>query len=288
MSGTLNVLPGDGKSPEDVVETVSALVSLPEVYFKVRDLLQDVDSDIDDFSEIILTDANLTSLVLKVANSAFYGFGGRVKDIDRAVNLLGLSQLHDLVLAISAVNCIKSESELEALNVFWQRSIYCGVLSRLLSERCGIADPSSLFVAGLMHEIGRVVLFLKYPEQAKSAVIAAKAQHRPLYQVERKAFGYHYGELGSALLRSWNLPDKYYLPIEHQLDLAYLGEYSQQARILGLAHKISTNRFCGADTYDYDIDSTLLGIDADLLAQVLEEGEQMRRELETLILPNLR
>ena len=119
---------------EQRLQEVTELISLPEVYLKVRRLMDDPHSDIYDFAEVISVDPNLSSRVLKVVNSAYFGFPEPVDSISRAVNLIGIGQLHNMVLGISAISSLELPNDILPLDTFWRASLFSGVLARLLAD----------------------------------------------------------------------------------------------------------------------------------------------------------
>jgi len=192
---------------EKRLQEVTELISLPEVYLKLRRLMDDPNSDIYDFAEVISVDPNLSSRVLKVVNSAYFGFPEPVDSIARAVNMLGIGQLHNMVLGISAMSSLEMPNDIMPLNTFWRASLFAGVLARLLGERMKLATSEHLFIAGLLHEIGHLVLYSKFPLQALAARQIADQQGKQIHEAEMQLLGCHYGDIGAMLMANWNLPD---------------------------------------------------------------------------------
>ena len=122
--------------------------------------MNDQTSVLDDFAIVVNGDANLAARVLKIVNSSFYGFPGQISSIARALNFIGITQLHDLVLSVSAIKAIKLPNEVIDLHKFWQRSIFCGVFAKCFAKKLKLRDRESFFVIGLLHEIGRLALAL--------------------------------------------------------------------------------------------------------------------------------
>jgi len=274
-------------SLDALVSNTKSLISLPEIYLKIKQLMDDQTSDVHDFARVVTMDPNLTSVVLKVINSPFYGFSGQIQAIDRAVSLLGLGQLHELVLAIAALECVRSGNDIELLKTFWQRSIYCGVLARLLAEQRGLRDPSCLFVIGLLHEIGRMLLFMKHPNAVRVAIADARQRNCPMANSESQLFGYHYGEIGAELMASWNLPEKFRTVIRNHLSPEAHGEYQAEALILSVSHKVAARQRPGVDPYAYPVEE--LGLDAlhieeSKLQLLLPQVEKLSREMENMII----
>ncbi len=270
-----------------VVSETSNLISLPEVYLKIRQLMDDPQSHLDDFSVVVNTDPSLLAVVLKIVNSAFFGFSGQIDNINRALNLIGIGQLHDLVLSLSAVDSLKLPNEIETLQVFWQRSIYCGVVSKLLAKKLKLPEYESLFVIGLLHEIGRLVLFLNYPQRSKSIVDQALAENRPLSEFERSAFGVDYGKVGQALMAEWRLPLKFQTIAEHHIQPIYAMEFMLETMIVHVAHQVAVNKFPGADSFQYEFSEDnlrLLKTTEDEMIELSKKADEMSREMESLIL----
>ncbi len=270
-----------------VVSETSKLISLPEVYLKIRQLMDDPQSHINDFSAVVNTDPGLLAVVLKIVNSAFFSFSGQIDNINRALNLIGIGQLHDLVLSLSAIDSLKLPNDIETLQVFWQRSIYCGVVSKLLAQKLKLPEYESLFVIGLLHEIGHLILFLNYPQQAKSIVDQAQAENRPLSELERNAFGIDYGNVGQALMAEWRLPLKFQTITEHHIDPIYAMEYMAETLIVHVAHQVAVNKFPGADSFQYEFSEEnlrLLKTTEDEMIELSKKADEMSREIESLIL----
>ena len=272
---------------EKLVSEVSDLVSMPEIYLKIRELMDDPDSCLDDFAVVVNTDPGLMSSVLKIVNSAFFGFSGQIDNINRALNLIGIGQLHDLVLSLSAVDALDLPNDIEKLNVFWQRSIYCGVLSRLLAEKHELQNIESLFIIGLLHEIGRLVLFLTYPKEANLAVFQACKENLSLTSVEKTTFGTDYGKIGQALMEEWNLPLKFQNITKFHTEPDEATEYRLETAILHIAHQLAVKKYPGADRFQYQLDQDILSlikISEDEMNNLCIEANNISLEMEKAIL----
>lgn len=204
------------KSIEQTLEDIRGLISLPEVYQKFRALMDNPKSDIDQFVAVVSIDPNLAATVLKVVNSAFFGFPGKIDSINRAITMLGLGQLHDLVLATSAISSLDLPNDIMPLKLFWRFSLFSAVLTRLLASQLKIPRSERLFIIALLHEIGHLVMYAKFPEQAKSAQINAQDDPQTLYAAEQQLFGLHYGEIGAKLLAMWSMPGHFQNIVHYQ------------------------------------------------------------------------
>lgn len=184
------------------------LVSLPEVCLRIGEMVEDPEVSASDLGYVISHDAGLTARLLKVVNSGVYGPAARVDTVSRAVTLLGLEELRDLVLASSSV--IDSSdgvpNELLDVSAFWRHSVYCGVLAELLARRCGVLHSERLFVAGLLHDIGKLVLCNRMPEAVGRVRERVQDRGGSADAIERELLGFDHAEVGGTLLAQWNMP----------------------------------------------------------------------------------
>lgn len=181
------------------------MISLPEIYLKVRRLMDDDSSDIDDFAQVIIVDPNLSTRVLKMVNSAYFGFQEPVDSITRAINMIGIGQLHNMVLGVAAISSLDLPNDILPLKPFWHNSLYTGVLSQQLAGRLQMQRSDRMFMAGLLHEIGHLVLCAKLPDHAREAIRVSVQSGRPLHEIQQQMLECHYGDIGAMLLANWNL-----------------------------------------------------------------------------------
>ncbi len=194
-------------TPNDLVSGVVRLVSLPEVCIRINEMLEDPRISAVDIGKVISQDTGLTARLLKIVNSAFYGFPARIETVSRAVTVIGLRELRGLVLAASAVEAF-SKIPNDVLNMvqFWRHSVYCGVVAQLLADKCHVLHSERLFVGGLLHDIGKLILCHRMPNEMREVVQRAKAEQRPAYEIEHEIFGFDHTEVGGELLKVWQMP----------------------------------------------------------------------------------
>ncbi len=183
------------------------LVTLPDVYLRVKAVLEDPRSSAADMASAIETDPAVTARLLRMANSSFFGFAATISSVSRAVSMLGTVQVHDMVLATSLAQTFAGV-ESEALNVarFWRNSVRRAVGAKVLAGACNVLDGERVFLAGLLSQIGEMVLALRAPDELQQSYLAAAAEQLPLAQVQRRQFGCDYAEVGAELLAAWQLP----------------------------------------------------------------------------------
>lgn len=197
-----------GLTYRDLVTGSINLVSVPELYVQINDLVENPTSSTTDIGNVISQDPALTARLLKIANSPFYGFSSKIDTISRAVMVIGTRGLRDLVLAASAVDVFsKIPSDAISMASFWRHSIYCGVIARALADKCHVLHSERLFVTGLLHDIGQLVIFHKLPEMAREALYSSQSKAQPMYQAEREVMGFDHAQVGGEILKTWQLPD---------------------------------------------------------------------------------
>jgi len=206
-------------TPYDLVSGVVRLVSLPEVCIRVNEMLEDPRINATDIGKVIGQDTGLTARLLKIVNSAFYGFPSRIETVSRAVTVIGLRELRGLVLAASAVEAF-SKIPNDVLNMvkFWRHSVYCGVVAQLLAERCHVLHSERLFVAGLLHDIGKLILSHRMPNEMREVISRMKLEERPDYEIERDVFGFDHTDVGGELLKVWQMPKTLAEAVKHHHD----------------------------------------------------------------------
>lgn len=187
---------------------VSGLVSPPDVYVKVFDLMESPNATAEEMGVVISQDPSLTARLLKIVNSPFYNFSSRIDTVSRAIAVVGLRELYSLVVAVSAVKSFSAISnDVVNMDTFWRHSIYCGIISRLLAKRCHVLHPERLFIAGLLHDIGNLVIYNRVPDIAQKLLERAEGDEEKLYQAELEELGFTHADLGGELLKQWSLPE---------------------------------------------------------------------------------
>jgi putative nucleotidyltransferase with HDIG domain len=190
------------------VKGISGLVSPPDVCIKLLDLVHSPKSTAHEIGEVISSDPNLSARLLKLVNSSFYGYSGSIDTLSRAIAIVGTRELYGLAISVSAVRAFsKIPAQLINMDTFWRHSLYCGIIARYLAKRCGILHPERLFVAGLLHDIGELVLFARAPEKTRDLMLMAEGDENILAHAERQEFGLNHADLGALLATLWQLPD---------------------------------------------------------------------------------
>jgi putative nucleotidyltransferase with HDIG domain len=279
-------------NPQQLVKDIQGLVSLPDICIRLNAMIERDEYSAAEISKVISQDTNLTARLLKIANSAFYGFPSRVETISRAITIIGNRELRDLVLATSAVEAFdKIPIDRANMTSFWTHSIHCGIVGRILASKCGILHKERLFVAGLLHDIGHLVFYLKLPDLARKAMLSAAAHNRDIYLEEQDIIGYDHALVGGELLQSWNLPQSLVEPVKYHHEPALTEKFCLDASIVHIANIVSkqtalNNYVVGFNDLRFaDLAIKLTKLDETLFEQILSETRLQVAEALTLFLP---
>jgi putative nucleotidyltransferase with HDIG domain len=186
---------------------VVSVTSLPGVYLRLSAVVSDPRSSAADVGRVIAEDPGLTARLLRLVNSAMYGFPSRIETVSHAISIVGTAQLQDLALATSVIRLFASvPADIVSMESFWRHSVACGVTARALASRRRETNVERYFVAGLLHDIGRPIMYLKAPVQARTALERARDRGEPLVKAEQHQFGFDHAHVGHALLDQWKLP----------------------------------------------------------------------------------
>ncbi len=225
---------------------VTELISLPEIYHQIHKLMTDPSADIHDFARIIRLDANLSAKLLRLVNSAYYGLNEPIDDISRAVNLLGTQQLYNMVLGLSVVSSLSPQqvpADITDVKSLWRSNLLCGNLSQLLAEQLKIRPADRLFIIGLLHNIGHMVLYANFPELARQAIELAEQQDLTIHEAEQQIQGCHYGDIGAMLLENWQLPRDFQQMFRYQPTPSLATENWVETALLHIAHAYACRHY---------------------------------------------
>ena len=189
-------------------ENPSLPPSLPTIFFEIKQVIDDPHSSFTRIGEVIGKDQALTARLLKLGNSALFGFPQRIDTITEAVSVIGLQQIRDLTLCTKVIEMFEGiPPDLIDIDSFWHHCIGTGIAARVLASHQRVPNIERYFVAGLLHDIGRLVLCLQLPEQMECIFNRARDEREFLFKVEQEVLGYDHAEVGAMLLASWEIPE---------------------------------------------------------------------------------
>jgi HD-like signal output (HDOD) protein len=162
------------------------LPEIPSLIFTLNDTIADPFSSADDIAQVISKSPGLSALLLRIVNSAFYGFPSRIDSVTRAVTIIGSKEVSTLAVGITTMEIFKDiPRSVFDMQAFTHHSLACGVLARILAAGGNIRNTEQLFVSGLLHDIGRMVIFKYFPQQAGLMLSGASHGKASLYEMEK-------------------------------------------------------------------------------------------------------
>jgi len=198
------------KGLRDLLERGKDLPTLPLVVLQLHSTLDAEHSDLAAVAAIVERDPALTARLLRVANSALYTRGGgRIGSVRTAVAMLGIGQLRAMCLVLAVVKLFQASGQGVDHDEFWRHASAVGLTAKFLAghlESAAGLVPDDMYVAGLLHDVGLLVLDQFFPKQLAAVCQAAAEQEQPLWRVEAERLGLDPGEVGALLLGRWGLP----------------------------------------------------------------------------------
>ena len=190
------------------INQVKGLVSPPDICIRIFELIESQTASTRQLGDVISQDPNLSARLLKIVNSSYYHFSSRIDTVSRAITVIGIRELSSLVLAVSAAKTFRNlPSELVSIDTFWRHSIYTALIARELAKRSHILHPERLFVAGLMHDIGSLIIYNRVPAAAKTILLQSYGSENAVYNMENEVLKTNHAEIGGLLLTKWMLPE---------------------------------------------------------------------------------
>ena len=221
---------------EQMVQDVSTIHSLPMFYSQLSEAIDHPRSSIADIAKIISEDLGLTARILKLANSPLFGYFSKIETITQAVTIIGVMQVRDLALALSVMDVFAGIPEnMVNMEQFWRHSLATGLAARHVATSQREASLERFFVAGILHDVGRLVMYIRAPEICLELLDRCRDTGELMYRAERDRFGFDHADVGGALLRRWKIPPRVAEPVERHHSCQKAGHYPREASILHFA-----------------------------------------------------
>jgi len=183
------------------VESINALPTVPATLRRISAMLEKPRIGLDELGRLISNDPALTTKILKMVNSAAYGFPGRISSVSHATMLLGLNVIKGLLLGVSVFELME-----KTMIGLWEHSLGCNMAARLIAQKKGLKEPEEVSVCGLLHDIGKAVLILQYPAAFEQAMQEAGNEGVTIHETETRYFMATHAEIGQWLIQKWHFP----------------------------------------------------------------------------------
>lgn len=231
-----------GESVAVLIEDITGLVSFPAVGMRVNAMVNDPSTTAAQLGEVISQDPALTAQLLQIANSAAFSHSSQIDTVSRAVTVLGTRQIRDIVLASSAVHAFEGiPNELVGMEDFWRHSLYCGIVARFLAEQRRLRNTETLFITGMLHDVGQLVIFRKLPQESRQALLLSIEgdEEFALHHAEQEILGFDHTQVGAALLRRWNFPPLLVECTEFHHDPAQARQFPLETALVHIANSLA-------------------------------------------------
>jgi putative nucleotidyltransferase with HDIG domain len=250
---------------EALLNRIEDLPPLPAVAARVMGMADDDRTSAMDLAQVLSTDQALTAKLIRISNSAYYGFARRVSTVREAVVMLGFKQVKQVAVGASLINTFRGSkggaNEPFNLDLFWGHSIAVAVAGEALAKKTRTARPEDAFTAGILHDIGRLVMRQTMPAEFAEAVQVATSTGPPLAETELQTTGYSHDDVGRALGERWKFPAHLVDAVRCHHDITQTPDRDGLSGIVAQADRLALayGLYCG-----YDRDEDLGPLPADL------------------------
>jgi putative nucleotidyltransferase with HDIG domain len=190
-------------------ESLIGLPTLPTIVSKMIELVDNPKTSAASLARLISADQSLTARILKIANSAYYGFSREISTVNMAIIVMGFNAVKDMGLSLSVFNLFQDSRSTGNFDVarFWEHSIACGIASKIIATRLHHSKAAEAFVAGLLHDIGKVILDQYFHKDFETIMARVAEGTIDFEEAEMAVVGTHHGEIGGWLAEKWRLPE---------------------------------------------------------------------------------
>lgn len=258
------------------------LTSPPAVYFQLKKVVEDPNKSIIDAGKIIDKDPALSMRLLKLVNSAFFGFPSQIATISHAISLIGMQELQNLVLGTLVIEKFSSlPGGLLSMHDFWAMSLRSALTTKELTNYWETGEDSeALFICGLLHDIGKLVFYRRIPELAREVGLLVETASADEVGTELRVIGFDHYQTGAELSRLWKLPDIITETMAQHCNPDYSGPYKKAADIVRTANLISKMEFSSSLASLGSI-----GISDDDLSQIIDRIHDQFEEIFAVFYP---
>ncbi|MDX1953172.1 MAG: HDOD domain-containing protein [Verrucomicrobiota bacterium] len=279
-----------GKSIEELIGGIPSLGSYAGVLQEIEAILDDPQSTLDQVGEIIEKDPDLTARLLKLGNSSFFGFPQRIETVADTISLIGIQQVQDLISVSMVIELFEGVSaDLVDMESFWKHSLGCGLIARQLATARRLAKPERYFVAGLLHDVGRMVLYTRSPEDARRVFGLYQTKVMLLRTAEQEVLGFNHCEIAEGLLMKWDYPAQLVAAVRHHHTPMSAGAYQMEASLVHIADYLVNGMQLGSSGERYVPPAQRqawerIGLETDCLDALVESVDAQIIEVEQAFL----
>jgi len=264
--------------------------TLPEVLYKINAILADPNSSSYDIASAVSLDHALSVRILKIVNSPFYGLSHQIDTVFKAVSIIGTTQLGALVNGMELVRALSKGTQRIHVRSFWKHSIAVGIIARFVATLRRFVDPERYFMAGLLHDMGRLITSTVAPMHFTVAAALAERRQASLRSMEKEILGMDHGEAGALLLGHWKLPFSLeqmvlfhhvpgHSPFPRDASVIHLSDIIAHAMDIGSSGEMHVPPVDGAALEQIDLPR-------EVMALVIGEAETQIKEVSAFFFPD--
>lgn len=267
---------------EEITKDIVDIPALPQVTNDIMRLTEDPDSTVQDIERIVMKDQSLTARILRLANSAYYGYPRRISTISEASVLLGFQAIRSITLTASVNGLLMKEVKGYGLeeNELWKQSLSTAIVSRHIAKKVKYAKVDKVYVAGLLRDIGKVIMSYYLTEHFTKVMELIQNEGIDFLEAEEEILGFNHGQVGAEVAKKWNLPDELIEAIayHHTPEKAIID--FKLTSIIHVADAIVMTMGIGLGSdgmvYNYSQKALeVLGIDSNMLEQLISETSDL-------------
>jgi putative nucleotidyltransferase with HDIG domain len=267
------------------IERIDTLPTVPVILKKLLGVIENPKVSLNEIGSFISNDPVLTSRVLKMVNSPIYGFPCRIYSVNQSLILLGLNIVKGMLLGISVFDAMQ-----KTMMGLWEHSMGCAITARKIAQKKGIKDTEEVSIAALLHDIGKVVLGLRFPKEYKNLIIDAERQEIFIIEAEKNHFFIDHADAGGWIAHKWNFPKNLVEVIKYHHKPNLSKNVPVQTAIVHLADIVVRARgfgFAGDKNFVPSINSSAwqtLDLSESDIKEILEETEELLEQVEDYFL----
>ena len=275
---------------EKIIAGLTKVASLPAVAIKFNEAIQNPMTSNQDLENIISEDSALASRLLRIANSAMFNFPAKIDTVSKAITIIGQQQVHDIILGCSIVKVFGDiDQSLIDMEQFWRHNLAVGAAARVIASIRREPNIERLFIAGLLHDLGRLVLLAERSQKMHQVITKTIEDKSFIYLQEKEVFGFDHSLIGALLLKKWNLPPVLINAVRYHHTPSHSQGYMVEAGIVHLADIIVHALGFGnsGESYVPRIDDKLwdfINLDIGHVSQIIEQLQVQYREAVKLII----
>ena len=183
------------------------LPEIPSIAFELQEVIENPMSSAEHIAQVVSKSPSLTAVLLRIVNSSFFCLPSKISTVSHAVSLIGTQEISVLALGISVFSIFKNiPKETIDMHSFIGHSLLCGLLSRVFAAHKNVPQTEQLFVSGLLHDLGRLILYIYFPDESRNVLARSRNCNKLLHEEEKEYLGCDHAQLGVQLMKQWNLP----------------------------------------------------------------------------------